>query len=252
MTFLVRLITLIIVAFSLALPNQSRAAQELPRISKPPLGERWFIISKNKDQSGYNRIDIRDNGNGYDITVESGTKFSVLGFKRECSSSERYQVNRDLTLKYFEVEEQINGKAMKLKGEVGPEGVKVSIISDSGTKEKLLKVKEPVYPPPAINIYPLMSSAEAGKVFHVKMLDVEKVKVIGVKITVIGLETSPGGSKTVHMQNDLYTFVDNDIWVDINGSTVREIVSRVDIVTQVEDGDTVRKFMATRPWLKKK
>jgi hypothetical protein len=251
MTLSLRFIPLVIV-FLLAVPVQSRAVQDIPRILKAPVGERWFIISKNKDQAGYNRIEIRENGNGYDLTVESGVKFSVMGFKREAISSEKYQVNKDLTLRNFEVDEQINGKATRLKGEVGPEGVKVSIVNDSGTKEKIIKVKEPIYPPPAINIYALMNPTESGKSYQLKMLDIEKVKVIGVKISVIGLETSPGGSKTVHLQNDLYTFVDNDIWVDTSGLTVREIVSRVDIVTQMEDGDSVRKFLATRPWLKKK
>jgi len=236
----------------LVLPQFSSAVQEIPRISKPPIGERWFIISKNKDQAGYNRMEIRDNGSGYEITVESGAKFSVLGFSREAISWERYQVNRDLSLKSFEVDETINGKPMKLKGEVKSEGVRVSVSTDGGTKEKTLNVKGAVYPPPVINIYPLMNGGEAGKSFHVKMLDIEKVKVIGVKISVIGLETSPGGSQTVHMQNDLYTFVDNDIWVDTSGSTVREIVSRANIVTQAEDADSARKFLATRPWLKRR
>jgi hypothetical protein len=84
------------------------------------------------------------------------------------------------------------------------------------------------------------------------MLDIEKVKVIGVKISVIGLETSPGGSQSVHLQNDLYTFVDNDIWVDLGGGTIKEAVSRANIITQAEDGDSVRKFLATRPSLKRR
>jgi hypothetical protein len=103
-----------------------------------------------------------------------------------------------------------------------------------------------------MNIYPLMNGGEAGKSFRVKMLDIEKVKVIGVKITVIGVDVSQAGFKTVHMQNDLYTFVDNDIWVDLNGSTVKEAVSRANIITLADEGDSVKKFLATRPWLKRR
>jgi hypothetical protein len=239
-------------ALILVLPHYTYSAQDLPRLTKPPLGERWFNISKNKDQTGFNRMDIRDTGNGYEITVESGTKMSVLGFSREAVSLERYQVNRDLSLKSFDVDEVIDGKPLKLKGEVNADGVRVSISTDKGTKEKTLKVKGAVYPPPVLNIYPLMNGAETGKSFHVKMLDIEKVKVIGVKISVIGLETSPGGSQSVHLQNDLYTFVGNDIWVDLGGGTIKEAVSRANIITQAEDGETVRKFLATRPWLKRK
>jgi len=234
------------------LPHYSSAANDIPRLTKPPMGERWFSISKNKEQTGFNRLDIRDTGNGYEITVESGTKMSVLGFSREAVSWERYQVNRDFSLKSFEVDEVIDGKPMKLKGEVNADGVRVSISTDKGTKDKTLKVSGAVYPPPALNIYPLMQGGEAGKSFHIKMLDIEKIKVIGVKISIIGLETSPGGAQSVHLQNDLYTFVDNDIWVDLGGGTIRESVSRANIITQAEDGDTVRKFLATRPWLKRR
>lgn len=242
----------VLIALLLLLPSLSGGAQEIPRLTKPPVGERWFSISKNKDQTGYNRLEIRDNGNGYEITVESGTKMTVLGFSREAISWERYQVNRDLSLKSFEVDELLDGKPMKLKGEISAEGLRVNISTDKGTKEKILKVKGAVYPPPLLNVYPLMNGAEAGKNFHVKMLDIEKVKIIGVKISVIGLETSPGGSQTVHLQNDLYTFVDNDIWVELGGSTVKEMVRRANIITQAEDGDTVRKFLASRPGLKRK
>lgn len=242
----------ILFALFLLLPHYSIAATDIPRLAKPPVGERWFSISKNKEQTGYNRLDIRDSGSGYEITVESGTKMSVLGFSREAVSQERYQVNRDLSLKSFDVDEVIDGKPMKLKGEVNADGVRVSITTDKGTKEKILKVKGAVLPPPVLNIYPLMNGAEAGKNLHVKMLDIEKVKVIGVKISVIGLESAPSGSQTVHLQNDLYTFVDNDIWVDLNGSTVKEMVRRANIITQAEDGDSVKKFLATRPWLKRR
>jgi len=251
MTLILRFIPILFVLFLLSTHN-SHAAQDIPRLTKPPMGERWFSISKNKEQTGFSRLDIRDTGNGYEITVESGTKMSVLGFSREAVSWERYQVNRDLSLKSFEVDELIAGKPMKLKGDVNADGVRVSVTTDKGTKEKTLKVKGAVYPAPVLNIYPLLQGGEAGKSFHVKMLDIEKVKVIGVKISIIGLETSPGGSQSVHLQNDLYTFVDNDIWVDLGGGTIKEAVSRANIITQAEDGDSVRKFLATRPSLKRR
>jgi hypothetical protein len=251
MTYMFRFIIVLFAVIFLSL-NSSQAAQEMPKLSKLPLGERWFSISKNKEQAGYNRLDIRDSGAGYEITVESGARFSVLGFSREAVSWERYHVNQDLSLKSFEVDEVINGKPMKLKGEVNADGVRVSITSDGETKEKTLKAKGPVYPPPVMNIYPLMNGGEAGKSFRVKMLDIEKVKIIGVKISVIGVDASSGGFRTVHMQNDLYTFVDNDIWVDMNGHTVKEAVSRANIITVAEDGDSIKKFLATRPWLKRR
>jgi azurin len=97
-----------------------------------------------------------------------------------------------------------------------------------------------------------MQGADPGKIFKLKMLDIEAVKVIGVKITVIGPETLAGGKATIHMQNDLYTFVDNDIWVDHSGNTVKESVRHGLILTQTEDREAAKKFLATHPWLKRR
>lgn len=248
------LIRFIQVVFSivLLLPHYAVAAQDIPRLTKLPLGERWYSISKEKEQTGFNRLEIRDSGGGYEITVESGAKMTILGFSRDATSWERYLVNRDLSLKSFEVDEVIDGKPMNLKGEVTADGVRVSITLAGSTKEKTLKTREAVYPPPVVNIYPLMHGGETGKSLRLKMLDIEKVKIVGVKISVIGVETPAGGAATVHLQNDLYTFVDNDIYLDLNGNTVRESVRHGLIVTQAEEGETVRKFLSKRAWLKRR
>jgi len=239
-------------ALFLLLPNFAAAAPAFPRLAKPPIGERWFSISKDKEQTGYNRLEISEVAGGYEIIVESGAKMSVFGFSRDASSWERYLVNPDLSLKSFEVDEVIDGKPVKLKGEMTAAGVRVSVTAAGKTKEKLLKAKEAVYPPPAVNIYPLMQGGEPGKSLKIKMLDIEAVKVIGVKISVIGVEAPAGGSATVHMQNDLYTFVDNDIWVDHSGNTVKESVRHGLILTQAVDREAGKKFQATHPGLKRR
>ena len=241
------------VAVLVLLPFSPATAAEMPpRLAKPPLGERWFSISKGEEKTGFNRLEIRESGDGYEVLSDSDTKMTVLGFAREARTTERYQVNRDLSLKSFAAEVVINGKPMKLKGEATAKEVRLTVEADGSTREKTLKVKGAVYPPPVLNIYPLMQGVDAGKSFRLKMLDVEEVKIKEVKISVLGTETQADGTVTVHEQNDLYPFVDNDIWVDFAGNTVREFVRRAKIITQAVDGETGRKLLATRPWLKNK
>ncbi|HTP65288.1 MAG TPA: hypothetical protein VMJ66_07855 [Geobacteraceae bacterium] len=251
MTFLLRLIPFLC-ALQLMLPHAAPAAPSLPRLAKPPLGERWFSISKEKEQTGFNRIDISEAPGGYEITVESGTKMTILGFARDAVSWEKYLVNPDLTLKSFEVDEVIDGKQIKLNGEVTAEGVRVNFTRDGKTKDKLLKVKGAVYPPPVVNMYPLLQGGEPGKTLKLKMLDIEAIKVIGIKMSVIGIETLPGGATVLHVQNDLYTFVDNDIWVDPSGNTLKESVRHGLIVTQAVDRESARKFISAHPGLKRR
>jgi hypothetical protein len=89
----------------------------------------------------------------------------------------------------------------------------------------------------------------AGKRYRLKMLDIEKVKLVGVKITVIGSEMLPAGKPAVHLKNNLYPFVDNDIWVDYGGNTIRESVHHGLINTQAEDRESDEKFLQKHPGL---
>ncbi|HEX9022822.1 MAG TPA: transglutaminase domain-containing protein, partial [Geobacteraceae bacterium] len=156
MTLFLRFIP-IFFALQLLIPQFAAAAPAIPHLAKAPLGERWFSISKEKEQTGFNRIDISEVKGGYEITVESGAKMKILGFSRDAVSSERYLVNPDLSLRSFDVDEVIDGKPVKLKGEVTADGVRVTVTAAGKTKEKLLKTRgAAVYPPPVVNMYPLM------------------------------------------------------------------------------------------------
>lgn len=215
-----------------------------PPLSKPPLGDRWFGIFLSGERTGFARQTIAATTDGFEITAEGSVKMVVLGFSREASSRERYLVNRDLSLRSFQVEQVIDGTPMRVAGEATPKGVRVTVEAGGGRKERLLKAKGAVYPPPAMNLYPFMRGAAPGKVFRAQMLDVEGVKVKEVKITVVGVESLPDGNRALHLRNDLFPMVDNDIWVDLAGNTIRESVrdGLVETVAETEQG--ARRFIA--------
>jgi hypothetical protein len=165
-----------------------------------------------------------------------------FGFSREASIRENYSVNKDLTLKSFDVAQIIEGRPMKLNGEVTPTGIRITIDSDGVKQNKLLKRKGVVYPPSALNLYPLLHGIEAGKSYRLSMLDPEEVKIKAVKISVVGFETIKG-LKTIHMRNNLYP-VDNDIWVDTAGNTFKESVRNGWIDTLAEDEKSAWRFIS--------
>lgn len=228
----------------LALLPRGGSAGSIPKLSAPPIGERWFGISMNGDRTGFACSRISAIAAGYEITGEGSARMRVLGFSRDASARERYIVNRDLSLKSFSVEQVIDKSPLNLHGEVTANGVKVTVETRGSSKERFLKTKGPVYPPSALNIYPLMRGAVAGKTYRLHMLDIEAVKVREVNIRVIGMELLADGQSALHLQNDLYPFVDNDIWVDMAGNTLRESVRSGLIVTQAEDEQTARNFLS--------
>ena len=219
------------------------AAAPIPQLAEPPLGERWFSIIMGDERTGFAHTTITVVPGGYEVVSEGSARMVVLGFTREASSRETYLVNRDLSLKSFVAEQTIGGKPMRLKGEVTAKGVKVTVEAAGKRQEKSLKGRGKVYPAPVLNLYPLIKGISAGRKYRLQMLDAEEVKLKEVTITALGKETLPGGVAAVHLRNDLYPFVDNDIWVDLAGNTIRESVRDGLIVTGAEDATVAGKFI---------
>jgi hypothetical protein len=195
------------------------------------------------ERVGFAHTTIAAAPGGYEISSDGSVKMLVLGFSREAASRETYLVDRDLSLRSFTVEQTIDGSPMRLKGEFTAGGVSVTIEAGGKKREKRLKTSKKVYPPAVLNIYPLMRGIVPGKEYRLQMLDVEEVKVKEVTVTALGRETLPEGGEAVHLRNDLYQFVDNDVWVDVAGNTIRESVRDGLIVTRAEDGADTRRFI---------
>ena len=230
-----------IILVSLALPA---LAAGVPKLTAPPEGERWFSVNVGGERVGFAHLNIARTEDGYRIDSDSSVKMRVMGFSRESTSKESYLVGRDLTLRSFAAEIRLDGSPLRVKGEVTPKGIKVEVESGGRKREQILKVKGAVYPSPALNIYPLMQGTATGKKYKLATLDVESVKVKQIKVEVIGEETLPPGIATWHLQNNLYPMVDNDVWVDRQGNSIKESVRDDLVVTLAEDEHNAKLHLA--------
>lgn len=228
----------------------STAARSIPSINHLPTGERWFGIYLNDERTGFAVTKIEETSSGYHIGGESVVKMTGLGFSRDMTARESYMVNRDLSLRSFDVSLTVDGSPRRVTGEVGEKSIRVITESRGTTKEKTLAKKGLVYPPPALNLYPLLQGATGKKKFRIAMFDPEAVSVKDVRITVVGME-SRQGAEALHLRNDLYPFVDNDIWVDASGVTLRESVRDGMIETRLESEASARSFLTDAALSKK-
>jgi transglutaminase-like putative cysteine protease len=240
---------LVLFLLPLLLPGPA-SARTFSSLTGPPLGDRWFGIYFSDDRTGFAHVRVIEVPTGYLIESESSVKMSGFGFSREASVRERYLVNQDLSLQSFEVSQTIDGSPMKLTGQVAGKAISVTTESKGNRKEKTLPVKERVYPPAVLNIYPLLQKVTPGKKFRITMFDPEAVAVKEVRITVVGFETVDGRN-TLHLRNDLYPFVDNDIWVDQAGDTLRESVRDGWIETRAEEESAAQAFLSEAAIAKK-
>jgi len=234
---------LLIIPLALLFCTSGALAASTGALTQPPLGERWFKITMGDEKVGFAHTTIATAPGGYQVSSESSTKMKALGFSRQAFSRENYLVGTDLSLKSFVVEETVDGKWMRLKGEVASKGVKVSVESAEKKREKTLKTAGKVCPPPLLNLYPLLQGLKEGKKFRIQMFDPEEVKLKLVTTTLLGKENHTGGVATLHLRNNLYSFVDNDIWVDMAGNTMRESVRDGLVITETEDPESAAKFV---------
>ena len=236
------LLFLVLLLMPVLLPL-SAFARTVPFLTGPPLGERWFGIYFNDERTGFVHSVISEVATGYRIESHSSVKMSGFGFSREASVRESYLVNRDLSLRSFEVSQTIDGSPMTLVGQVGMKTINVTTESKGTRSDKILPLKGKVYPPAVLNIYPLVQKVTVGKKLRLTMFDPEAVALKVVQITVVGIETE-AGQETLHLRNNLYPFVDNDIWLDLNGNTLRESVRDGWIETRAEKEDDAHAFLS--------
>jgi len=234
----------------IALPLRLFAAP-LPKLAAPPEGERWFSINLGDERVGFGRLVVTRTVDGYRIDSQGSVKMRVMGFSREASTKESYLVGPDLALRSFTAENRIDGSPLALKGEVTPKGIRIVIESGGDKKERTLKSKGPVYPQHALNLYPLMQGAVPGKSHRLAVLDLDAMKVKQIKVEVIGRETLESGISSLHLRNNLFPMVDNDIWVDQEGNVLKESVRDDLVVTLAQDQETAKAELAEAVLCKK-
>jgi hypothetical protein len=219
------------------------AAAPFKKLDKPPLSERWFGIYVDKERVGFYRQAISETPDGYRMEGDGSVRMKVMGFAKEAATRETYLVGKDLALHAFDVEQTINGSASHLKGTVVNNIIRIKNVINGKATEKQLKYKGEVYPGPALNLYPLMHDVTSGKSYTVLTFDPEEVKVKEVKISILGEDKTPDSKTALKMRNNLYPFVNNDIWVDYQGNTLLESVREGLVITRAEDPEHLGSFV---------
>lgn len=214
------------------------------KIDQPPLSERWFGIYVDSERVGFYRQKTSEDGDGYRMEGDGSVKIKVMGFSKEVATHESYLVSKGLVLHSFDVEQAINGISSRVNGKIS--GGSLRLKSDTAGKiiDKTLKIKGDVYPGPALNIYPLLRGAAAGSTYKIMTFDPEELKVKEIRINVLDEDKTPEGKPAIKLRNNLYPFVNNDIWVDSQGNTLLESVREGLVTTRAEEPKALGAFIS--------
>ncbi|GFE62317.1 transglutaminase family protein [Geobacter sp. AOG2] len=240
MRIILRALIVIILTLSAAFPA---TAALFKKLDKPPLSERWFGIYVDNERVGFYRQVISETPDGYLMEGDGSTRMKVMGFSKESATRETYLVGKSLALRSFEVEQAINGTASRISGRVSGNIIRIKSVINGKTTEKQLKCKGEVYPGPALNLYPLMHDVSTGRSYTILSFDPEEVKVKEVRISVLGEGKTPDSQPALKLRNNLYPFVNNDIWVDDKGNTLLESVREGLVITRAEDPKQLGSFV---------
>ena len=235
----VTLIACLVLFFSFTLP--ALAAKH--KLDTPPLSERWFSIYMDNERTGFYRQTIAETADGYRMEGEGSVRMKVMGFSKEATSREIYEVGKNLSLRSVEVEQNINGALSRISGKVAGGSLRLRIESSGKKTDKLLKFRGEIFPGPALNLYPLMLDGGVSKMYKILTFDPEEFKVKEVKITVLGEEKTAEGMEAIKLRNNLYPFVNNDIWIDAQGNTIIESVRDGLVTTRAEDPRQLAAFV---------
>jgi len=205
------------------------------KLDKAPVTERWFGIYIDNERVGFYRQIIAETSDGYRMEGDGSVRLKVMGFTKEATTRESYLVGKTLALRSFDVEQSINGVTTRVSGKASDSSIRLKSEINGKTSEKLLKYKGDVFPGPALNLYPLLRDPSPGKIYRILTFDPEEIKVKEIKISVLGEEKSPDGQMALKLRNNLYPFVNNDIWVDSQGNTLVESVREGLVTTRAED-----------------
>ncbi|MBI5485451.1 MAG: transglutaminase domain-containing protein [Deltaproteobacteria bacterium] len=227
------------------------SAAPIKKIDTPPISERWFGIYVDTDRVGFYRQTISETSDGYRMEGFGSVQMKVMGFSKDASMRETYLVSKGMGLRSFDVEQTINGASSRVSGKAVEGSLRLKNESGGKTVEKQLRFRGEVFPGPALNIYPLMRDASAGKSYKLSVFDPEELKIKDVKISVLGEEKTPDGLPAIKIRNNLYPFVSNDIWIDSQGNTLLESVRDGLVTTRAEDPKLLGSFVGNLALAKK-
>lgn len=238
-----RIIYLLMLSLLLSTGACPVLAAPFKKLDKPPLAEQWFGIYVDNERVGFYRQKISEIADGYRIEGDGSVRMKVMGFSKEASMREAYQVAKNLTLRSFDVEQTMNGVSSRVSGRAGDGSLRVKSESNGKVSEKQLRFRGDLYPGPALNIFPLMRDVTPGKSYKISTFDAEEVKIKEVRISIQGEENTPDGHPGLKLRNNLYPFVNNDIWVDALGKTLMESVRDGLVTTKAEDPKQLGPFV---------
>lgn len=212
-----------------------------------PWRELWAGIVFDGEKVGFSHLKIVPLADGglFRLESEAHLRIRFLGLSKAISMKSEDIVQADLASRSFRHELVMDGKTLLIEGHVRDGVLHTVQKSNTEAKSAQTKLKEPLYPTAAINLYPVLNGMAVGLKYRYDVYDPQSQSVTAVSQTVDGFESSRslgvGPSwkvKTSMMGQNVET------WINRKGEAVFELGMKGVLITYRETENEARRYLS--------
>jgi len=212
-----------------------------------PYQEYWTGIVFNGAKIGFSHFSLSSSlatADFFDIRSEAVMRLRLLSFDKKINLKSCDQVARDLSLKDFNYEYDLDESRLQLIGQRTNSTLEIDIVSHGQKRRQTIPLEGNVYPTSIINLYPLMHGLEIGRLYTYMVYDGETQTVSPVEQKILAYEESdlyPGRAfkiKTRLHGHEVTT------WMDSQGKPLLEMSMGGVVISALESKSTAMQYLA--------
>jgi len=216
-------------------------------LDKLSWNELWAGIVFNGEKVGFTRLKIvplPDEGL-FCLESEAHLRIRFLGLSKAISMKSEDRVRADLQSVSLRHEMVLDGKTLRIEGRVRDGVLHTVQRAGSEVKQAETKLREPLYPAAAINLYPVLNGLAAGLKYRYDVYDPQTQSVTAVSQTVAGFESSRSlGVEPSWKVKTSMLGQDVETWINRKGEAVFELGMKGVLITHRETENEARRYLS--------
>ena len=216
-------------------------------LDKLSWNELWAGIVFNGEKVGFSHLKIvplPDEGL-FRLESEAHLRIRFLGLSKAISMKSEDLVRADLQSLSLRHAMVMDGKTLLIEGRVRDGVLHTVQKTGSEAKSAETKLREPLYPAAAINLYPVLRGLAVGLKYRYDVYDPQSLSVTAVSQTVAGFENSRSlGVEPSWKVKTSMLGQDVETWINRKGEAVFELGMKGVLITHRETENEARRYLS--------
>ena len=216
-------------------------------LDKLSWNELWAGIVFNGEKVGFSRLKIvpLPEEGLFRLESEAHLRIRFLGLSKAISMKSEDRVRADLQSVSMRHELVLDGKTLLIEGSVRDGVLHTVQKTGAETKSADTKLREPLYPAAAINLYPVLNGLAVGLKYRYDVYDPQTQSVTAVSQTVAGFESSRSlGIEPSWKVKTSMLGQDVETWINRKGEAVFELGMKGVLITHRETENEARRYLS--------